>query len=279
MASTVLLFTDRAGFQDAWKAACERAGLFSVVQPPDAATTALTRGTLAVFDAGSPGFDEDELLAWIGLARALGASPAVALSEDGQFATIEDLLEELCAGLIARNEHEVAKVCTGLARRADADRDVRFEYLSVSPRGGELLAIFGSGQALILPRPVGDDDDGTEVAAIELAQDARSAEVVLGSGKRLSLAAADLQDRKDSPGLSPASAPASLGDVDGVRLGQRLRALRLAAGLTQAELARRTGIHRPNIARVEAGRHTPSLETLARLAAAIGVPTTRVLAG
>ena len=29
--------------------------------------------------------------------------------------------------------------------------------------------------------------------------------------------------------------------------------------------------------RVEAGRHTPSLETIARLATAIGVPTTRVL--
>ena len=67
------------------------------------------------------------------------------------------------------------------------------------------------------------------------------------------------------------------GAVDGARLGARLRELRLAAGLTQAELARRTGIHRPNIARVEAGRHTPSLETLARLASAIGVPTTVVL--
>jgi DNA-binding XRE family transcriptional regulator len=232
-----------------------------------------------VFDAASNGFDEDELLAWIGLARALGASPAVALADDGQFSTIEDLLQELCAGLVARSELEVGKVCAGLARRADADRDVRFEYLSVSPRGGELLAIFGSGQALILPRPVGADDDGSEVETIELGPDARTAEVKLRSGKQLSLAAADLQDRKDSPGLAPASVPASLGDVDGVRLGQRLRALRLAAGLTQAELARRTGIHRPNIARVEAGRHTPSLETLARLAAAIGVPTTRVLAG
>ncbi|MBX3248300.1 MAG: helix-turn-helix transcriptional regulator [Myxococcales bacterium] len=66
--------------------------------------------------------------------------------------------------------------------------------------------------------------------------------------------------------------------IDGARLGARLRALRLEAGLTQAELARRTGIHRPNIARVEAGRHTPSLETLTRLATAIGVPATRVLA-
>jgi transcriptional regulator with XRE-family HTH domain len=65
--------------------------------------------------------------------------------------------------------------------------------------------------------------------------------------------------------------------MDGARLGARLRALRLEAGLTQAELARRTGIHRPNIARVEAGRHTPSLETLARLAQAIGVSTSHVL--
>jgi DNA-binding XRE family transcriptional regulator len=279
MASTVLLFTDRAGFQDAWKVACERAGLFTVVQPPDAAATALSRGTLAVFDAASQGFDEDELLAWIGLARALGASPAVALSEDSQFSTIEDLLEELCAGLIARSEREVGQVCAGLARRADADRDVRFEYLSVSPRGGELLAIFGSGQALILPRPVTQEDDGSDVKAIEMAPDARLADVLLSSGVRVSLAAADLQDRRESPSALSSNVPASLGDVDGVKLGQRLRALRLAAGLTQAELARRTGIHRPNIARVEAGRHTPSLETLARLAAAIGVPTTRVLAG
>ena len=64
--------------------------------------------------------------------------------------------------------------------------------------------------------------------------------------------------------------------VQGDQLGARIRELRLAAGLTQAELARRTGIHRPNIARVEAGRHTPSLETLSRIAVAIGIPTSRV---
>jgi DNA-binding XRE family transcriptional regulator len=279
MASTVLLFTDRPGFLDAWKPSCEQAGLLSVVQPPDAAASALTHGTLAVFDASSAGFDEDELLAWVGLARALGAAPAVALAGDGHFAAIEDLLEELCSGLIARGPQDIARVVAGIARRADTERDARFEYLSVSPRGGELLAIFGNGRALLLPRPLGDADDGAEVEAIALAADARSAEVSLRSGKQIQLGAAELQERRDSSLPPPASVPASLGDVDGVRLGQRLRALRLAAGLTQAELARRTGIHRPNIARVEAGRHTPSLETLARLAAAIGVSTTRVLAG
>jgi DNA-binding XRE family transcriptional regulator len=142
------------------------------------------------------------------------------------------------------------------------------------------LAILGDGATALLSRPIADTDDGSEVSGIVLAEDARSAQIELGSGNVLQLTAAQVADRSGSGnGAQPLEAPATLGDVDGVRLGQRLRALRLAAGLTQAELARRTGIHRPNIARVEAGRHTPSLETLARLAAAIGVPTTRVLSG
>ncbi len=41
--------------------------------------------------------------------------------------------------------------------------------------------------------------------------------------------------------------------------------MRLAAGLTQSELARRTGVAQPNIAAYEAGRRTPSDEMLARL--------------
>jgi DNA-binding XRE family transcriptional regulator len=158
-------------------------------------------------------------------------------------------------------------------------REGRFENLSVSPRGTELLAILGDGSTALLSRPVGDADDGSDIANIRLADDARSAEVELSSGARFSVEAAELTPgRAATNGNHTSSIPATLGDVDGVRLGQRLRQLRLSAGLTQAELARRTGIHRPNIARVEAGRHTPSLETLARLAAAIGVPTTRVLA-
>jgi DNA-binding XRE family transcriptional regulator len=163
-------------------------------------------------------------------------------------------------------------------------REGRFEYLSVSPRGTELLAILGDGSTVLLPRPVGQADDGSDIAAIQLAEDARTAQVELSSGARFTVDAANLAPSRANHHAHTnghtnghAALPATLGDVDGVRLGQRLRALRLSAGLTQAELARRTGIHRPNIARVEAGRHTPSLETLARLAAAIGVPTTRVL--
>jgi DNA-binding XRE family transcriptional regulator len=52
---------------------------------------------------------------------------------------------------------------------------------------------------------------------------------------------------------------------------QRLRDLRQLRGLRQADLAVRTGIARPNIARLEAKGRLPSLATLLCLASALGV--------
>lgn len=42
-------------------------------------------------------------------------------------------------------------------------------------------------------------------------------------------------------------------------------------GMTQAELAKRTGIPRSNITRFESGSYNPSLELLVRIAAALGM--------
>ena len=49
-----------------------------------------------------------------------------------------------------------------------------------------------------------------------------------------------------------------------------LRAARAEAGLTQRELAARTGVAQPTIARVEAGAADPRVETLDRLLRACG---------
>lgn len=45
--------------------------------------------------------------------------------------------------------------------------------------------------------------------------------------------------------------------------------LRIERGLTQAELAERVGTRQPNIARLESGRLTPSLDLLRRVAEAL----------
>lgn len=62
------------------------------------------------------------------------------------------------------------------------------------------------------------------------------------------------------------------------RLGVRVRSLRAEHGLTQLRLAQRSGISRPSIANVEAGRQNVSLRQLCALAAALGVDVEELLA-
>lgn len=52
---------------------------------------------------------------------------------------------------------------------------------------------------------------------------------------------------------------------------------RLAIGLTQAELARRAHLPRPNLSAIEAGRRDLTVGTLARIARALGVPPAALL--
>ncbi len=47
--------------------------------------------------------------------------------------------------------------------------------------------------------------------------------------------------------------------------------LRKERGITQDELSKRTGIARPNIARMENGSYNPTIEMLCRMAAGIGM--------
>lgn len=53
-------------------------------------------------------------------------------------------------------------------------------------------------------------------------------------------------------------------------LGERIRAARESAGLSQSELARRASVHRVTLGRIESGEGMPSAETVARIVRAIG---------
>lgn len=293
----LVIVTDRPAFESVWTPVCAQLGAGVEVLHPDVCATGLTHGKPVLIDAGATGYDEDELLSHASLARAMGIPVAVVLPPSHGFAAIEDVLEDVCSLRIARRDDDVPRLIASLLRAATVTRP-RFEYLTVSPRGDSVLGVIGDGSAFLLARPCHTDDDATEITGIVISEDALSATVELVSGRSFTLAAVNVAPNPYGTlagltvnGLSVAGAPApssagtqaaptqeiALSSIDGGKLGARIRELRLAAGLTQAELARRTGIHRPNIARVEAGRHTPSLETLARLAAAIGVPTASVL--
>jgi transcriptional regulator with XRE-family HTH domain len=65
-----------------------------------------------------------------------------------------------------------------------------------------------------------------------------------------------------------------LGQAAGTRerIGEQVRAQRITAGLSQAELARRIGVSPSALSQVERGRHGLSGETLTRLWAILGIP-------
>jgi transcriptional regulator with XRE-family HTH domain len=62
-----------------------------------------------------------------------------------------------------------------------------------------------------------------------------------------------------------------------LRLGRRVRALRLARGWSQEELARRATIHRVYLGDLERGVRNPSLRHLVAIAAVLGVTIRELL--
>lgn len=60
-------------------------------------------------------------------------------------------------------------------------------------------------------------------------------------------------------------------------IGQQIRAARERKGWTQEDLARASGIARPNIARLEKGGQVPKVATLRRVAAALGLESDALL--
>lgn len=72
--------------------------------------------------------------------------------------------------------------------------------------------------------------------------------------------------QKDEEG-APTVDPARLA----LTIGSRIRAHRERLGLTQNDLAQTTGIHRPNIARLEKGVGLPNLATVIKVANGLSV--------
>ncbi|MDP3416704.1 helix-turn-helix domain-containing protein [Falsiroseomonas sp.] len=75
-----------------------------------------------------------------------------------------------------------------------------------------------------------------------------------------------------------AEAPLEAPDEDQARLASRLRAQRLAAGLSLAGLAAATGLTKGYLSKVERGVGQPSIGTVFRIAEALGVPVGQLLA-
>jgi transcriptional regulator with XRE-family HTH domain len=60
-------------------------------------------------------------------------------------------------------------------------------------------------------------------------------------------------------------------------LGANLKAARTRLGLTQEQVAERSGVHATEVSRIEAGKRDPQVSTVVKLAKAVELPPGRLL--
>ena len=137
------------------------------------------------------------------------------------------------------------------------------------------FVVFESGKEYGLARSLLECDDGTDVRTVDVDRGRFFFEVTQASGKRYEVPWDRVLHEAE------ASYPYSRGRVSVKRpleIGKKIRQIRETKGLTQDQLARAAGLLRPNLARVEAGKHRPTMDTLEKLAAALKVPVVDLIA-
>jgi DNA-binding XRE family transcriptional regulator len=124
--------------------------------------------------------------------------------------------------------------------------------------------------------------DGSPVTRVYLSSYGYAATIEQFSGNRLEVPWDVVLYHADPTYPYRKPDPGSPGESDRRRvdqiIGERVRRERRARKWTLADLSSRTGIKVPNLSRLEKGKHTPSLDTLEKVADAFGVPVAVLVA-
>jgi len=222
MALSVTVLTEREPLAHRWQQALTKHDIDAHVAAPSDLADAVTDRVAVVVDVDGASLDSDELLATLGFIRASGVIPIAHVDRDRD--ALEDIVGELCHGLVTSDDRDIAHVAAAIPRRADARRHLRFEFVTVSPAGDDVLALLGNGHASLHRRPIDASDDGTPIVSIRIDPTATKATMLFESGatSQLTVASAQASDMTNG-GVDIA--------IDGEKLGARLRELRLAAEL------------------------------------------------
>lgn len=238
------------------------------VFPSPADVPRLRRASLVIIDLGSV------------LAEACGtlALKGVLAGEGVYLWLAEDLGQVASLGSLPAHSHvvDISKEVAGpvrerladIGRALDARRIIDVTFVASSR---VLSFTFGDGCRNSVPLSAPAWADGSSVEEITLLFDGSAASMLQSSGNRFEVlwdfvlhwADEDYEYHRGRPDASRSREEAARW------VAGRVRAQREKRQLTQQELADLTGIRRPNIARLERGRHAASLETLERLAAAL----------
>jgi DNA-binding XRE family transcriptional regulator len=150
-----------------------------------------------------------------------------------------------------------------LAHKVSKSREARIWAASYDSKRDAYRVALESGEIFLLRRPI-PEDDHSEVLDVYIEGDGEVFTVVQASGNEFSVPWDVIQNLASGKNRKP-------NFEVGRRIGERVRALRRERGLTQDQLARMSGLKRPNLSRLEAGSHVPGISLLERLAESLDV--------
>ncbi len=167
-----------------------------------------------------------------------------------------------------------------LEKRLGADAGRRLRKVDYIRQAKILIVHFENGKCYALDLVDISGADDTEAASWEIGEGQEYLKVTQRSGNVLEVPwdavlyhcdpnYAYYKD-KPQPDAEPPTARAE-------RIGARVRDIRTARSMTSTQLAERSGMQRPNLSRMESGKHVPSLETLERIAEALDLPVARLI--
>ena len=146
---------------------------------------------------------------------------------------------------------------------------LELELAGFDPVREEFVVSFKAGARYRMP--LGRLQESGVVVVVELDEYRHGVIVVFSDGRATSFAS-DLVLYECEPEYRAGVKAARVEHLPGATI----RALRLAAGRSAAEVAAAAGMAAPNYARLEASRHRPRVDTLVRIAEALRVPLARL---
>ena len=173
----------------------------------------------------------------------------------------------------------LSEVTEGILDFASSKHGTRIQDVIIEPARDTLLIVFRNGRSYRLRKRLIPGLDKTRIVTAKPNGDGSAFLVRQGSGNTSEIPWDFVlyHLEHEYPYYKGRSAGKRSKAAASRRIARRVKEVRTRVGLTASVLAARSGIQRPNISRIEGGRHMPSIDTLERLAKALGVPVAELV--
>lgn len=229
-----------------------------------------------IVDLTFPEQDLDRLIFYVKQYRK--DLPVVLINVEASLAKEKEALRNLSVYAVIKEpstNQEAEEILDDLNEILDLDMDKKLEKVEYLEKEKVFACTFKNGRTYFLSRKDIPEDDGSGISKYAIEKDAYYFTVKLKSGRDYLVPwdfILHICEEKYEFHRSR-----KIESISSVEIGMRIKEARNKKGLRQSDLAKKTGILRANIARIESGKHNPSLETLEKISGALGISVADLL--